>query len=189
MLGYLEKLDVPERIVLILVALALTVEVINILSKLWGLLAPKLFKISTAASRKKEIEEIILNNQNEIKQLREKHEKDIEESAKMDNELKKEIDKTNEKLDKISNLVLDIRIDSMRKTLLDFASTVGSGRKCTKEQFDEIFSTYEDYESLLEQHGMTNGRVNISMEIVRDQYKYNILHGGFLEDVINEIKE
>jgi hypothetical protein len=74
----------------------------------------------------------------------------------------------------------------MRKTLLDFASAVGAGRKCTKEQFDEIFVTYEDYEELLEKHQMTNGRVNISMEIVRDQYKYNMLHGGFLEDVIND---
>lgn len=186
MLNYLDRLSAPEWLILIIIGLAAIAEVINLISKLWGFIAPKLFKISTSASRKKEIEEIILNNQNELKLLKEKHVKDMIESERADDDLKDEIDKTNQKLDKISNLVLDIRIDTMRKTLLSFASTVGSGRKCTKEQFDEIFATYEDYEAILKEHGMTNGRVNISMEIVRDQYKHNILHGGFLEDVIND---
>lgn len=184
MLDYLDRLSVPEWVILVIVGLAVIAEVVNLLTKLWGVLAPKLFKISTTASRKKEIEEIILNNQKEIEQLKKKHNKDIKDSEKADDILKEEINKTNQKLDNINDLVLDIRIDSMRKTLLDFASTVGSGRKCTKEQYDEIFTTYEDYESILRQHGMTNGRVNISMEIVRDQYKHNLIHGGFLEDEI-----
>lgn len=186
MLKNLEVLHAPDWLILIVIGLVVIVEAVGLISKLWGVIAPKLFKISTSNSRKKEIEKIILSNQEDIKQLKEKHNKDMAASEKTDNCLKEEINKTNEKLDKISNLVLDIRIDNMRKTLLDFASTVGAGRKCTKEQFDEIFSTYEDYEAILEQHNMTNGRVNISMEIVRDQYKYNLRHGGFLEDEIKD---
>lgn len=186
MLNYLKTLNAPEWIILIIIFCAAFAEFIKIISTIWGVIAPKLFKISTAASRRKEIEKIILSNQEDIKLLKEKHNKDMAESAKADDTLQNEINKTNEKLDNINDLVLDIRIDSMRKTLLDFASGVGAGRKCTKEQFDEIFVTYEDYEELLEKHQMTNGRVNISMEIVRDQYKYNMLHGGFLEDVIND---
>lgn len=186
MLSYLKTLNAPECIVLVIIVIAALAEFIKMMSTIWGVIAPKIFKISTAASRKKEIEKIILSNQEELKLLKDKHTKDMEESRNTDLCLQNEINKTNEKLDKINNLVLDIRIDSMRKTLLSFASTVGSGRKCTKEQFDEIFVTYEEYEKLLEENGMTNGRVNISMEIVRDQYKNNILHGGFLEDVIND---
>lgn len=186
MLKELETLNTPEWLIIVIVGLVVIVEIINLLSKLWGLIAPKLFKISTANSRRKEIEKIILSNQDAIKQLKEKHDNDMVESEKADDGLKEEINKTNEKLDKISDLVLNIRIDNMRKTLLDFASTVGSGRKCTKEQFDEIFSTYQEYENILEKNGMTNGRVNISMEIVREQYKYNLLHSGFLEDEIRD---
>ena len=186
MLKELETLNAPEWLIVVVIGLVVIVEIINLLSKLWGLVAPKLFKISTANSRRKEIEKIILSNQDAIKQLKEKHDTDMKESEKTDASLKEEINKTNQKLDMINELVLNIRIDNMRKTLLDFASTVGSGRKCTKEQFDEIFSTYQDYEDILEKNGMTNGRVNISMEIVREQYKHNLLHGGFLEDEIKE---
>lgn len=186
MLNYLKILSMPEWLILIVIGLAVIAEVIGWLSKIWGVIAPKIFKISTSNSRKKEIEKIIISNQNEIKQLKEKHEEDMNDSKETDTCLKEEINKTNEKLDNLNDLVLKIRIDSMRQTLLDFGSAVGGGRKCTKEQFDEIFSTYQEYEDILEQHKMTNGRVNISMEIVRERYKYNVLHGGFLEDEIKE---
>ena len=186
MLGYLERLDVPERIVLILVALALTVEVINILSKLWGLLAPKLFKISTASSRKKEIEEIILNNQNEIKQLREKHEKDIEESEKIDNELKNEIDKTNKKLDKINDLVLNMRIENIRDKILNFAATCKI-RVYTREKYLDILETAEEYHKLIQEHNMVNGKFEISLEIIKNRFMELEKNGGFLEDQIKKL--
>jgi hypothetical protein len=79
-----------------------------------------------------------------------------------------------------------MRIENMRKTLLEFASDIGSGKKGTKEQFNEMFVLYRDYEDLLKEHHMTNGRVDISMEIVREKYKYNVLHSGFLEDELNK---
>lgn len=189
MLNYLERLSVPEWLVLIVIGLAVIAEVAGWLSKIWDVIAPKVFKISTASSRKKEIEKIIISNQNEIRLLKEKHCNDMEKSEETDSELKDEINKTNEKLDKISDLVLDMRIENMRKTLLDFASGVGDSsknRKYTKEQFDEMFLLHKDYEELLEEHHMTNGRVDISMEIIREKYKYNVLHGGFLEDELNK---
>lgn len=189
MLNYLERLSVPEWFVLIVIGLAVVAEVVGWLSKIWGVIAPKVFKISTASSRKKEIEKIILSNQNDIRLLKEKHCHDMEESKSADQDLKDEVNKTNEKLDKISDLVLNMRIENMRKTLLDFASGIGDvskNRKYTKEQFDEMFLLHKDYEELLKEHNMTNGRVDISMEIIREKYKYNVLHGGFLEDELNK---
>ena len=112
----------------------------------------------------------------------------MEKSDQADQEIKDEVNKTNEKLDKISDLVLNMRIENMRKALLDFASGIGDvskNRKYTKEQFDEMFLLHKDYEELLKEHNMTNGRVDISMEIIREKYKYNVLHGGFLEDELN----
>ena len=73
MLNYLERLSVPEWFVLIVIGLAVVAEVVGWLSKIWGVIAPKVFKISTASSRKKEIEKIILSNQNDIRLLKEKH--------------------------------------------------------------------------------------------------------------------
>ena len=184
MLNYLDKLSTPEWIVLIVVSVCVLSEFTKGITVIWGVFAPKIFKISTKISRKKEIENIILNNQKQIQLLSQKHLEDMQESEDTDKHLKEEINKTNEKLDKISDLVLNMRIENMRKTLLDFASHIGSGRKCTKEQFDEMFVLYKDYEDLLKSYGMTNGRVDISMEIVREKYKYNVLHSEFLEDII-----
>lgn len=187
MLNYLEILSFPEWLILIVIGLAVIAEVIGWISKIWGVIAPKIFKISTSSSRKKEIEKVILSNQQEINLLKKRHEEDMKKSEEMDGYLKDEINKTNEKLDNLNNLVLNMRIDGMRKTLLDFASAVGADRKCTREQFDEIFLTYQDYEDILKENNMTNGRVDISMEIIREKYKNNILHGGFLEDQIKDI--
>ena len=185
MLNYLERLSIPESFILIVIGLAVIAEIVGWISKIWGVVAPRFFKISTANSRKKEIEKVILSNQNEIRLLKEKHNADMEKSDEADLALKDEINKTNEKLDKISDLVLKMRIENMRKTLLEFASDIGSGKICTKEQFNEMFILYRDYEDLLKEHHMTNGRVDISMEIVREKYKYNVLHSGFLEDELN----
>jgi len=182
MLNYLDKLSAPEWLVIIIIGLAVVTDVVSWLSKIWGVFAPKIFKISTSISRKKEIDKIILSNQLEIQKLKTEQLKDREESKKADQILQAELDKTDEKLDKISDLVLNIRIENMRKTLLEFASGVGSGRKYTKEQYDEMFYLYGDYEALLAKNSMTNGRINISMEIVTEKYKHNLVHGGFLDD-------
>lgn len=188
MLNYLEKLKTPEWIVLIIILLAVVVEVGKLISYLWGVIAPKIFKIQTNNSRKKEIEKIILSNQQEIQKIKDDQAKDRSASKNADKEIREELNITNGKLDKIGDLVLGMRIENMRKTLLNFASEVGDGRRYTKEQFDEIFSLYEDYECLLKEHGMTNGRINISMEIVREQYKKNIINHGFLEDILKKGK-
>lgn len=182
MLNYLETLNTPEWIVLIIVFLIVIVEIIKIISTLWGVIAPKIFKISTNASRKKEIEKIILSNQEEIQKIKEEQLKDREASKKADKDLKEGLSKTDEKLDKINDLVLSMRIENMRKTLLSFASEAGGGnKKHTKEQYEEIFSLFQDYEELLKENGMTNGRVNISMEIIKEKYKHHILHNSFLD--------
>ena len=187
----IELVDMPVWILLILGVIALLAEFIKVLTSIWGFVAPKIFKVKTRQSRQKDFEEAVVTNQEAIKKIREDQEQDRLRSQLADKEIREDLNNTNKKLDSIENLVLNMRIENMRKTLLGFASDVASGKPFTKEQYDEMFMLYADYEDLLEERDMTNGRVEISMEIVKDTYKKYLASGseGFIENKIPEFKE
>ena len=184
MLNYLDRLSVPEWLILF-VCILLAVEVImKSVSYLWEWFASKVLKISTKISRKKEIENIILNNQKEIETLKENQEKDREASKKADNDLREALVKTNEKLDEISDLVVSIHIDNLRVEIMDFASACGT-RKYTREQYHEIFQLCEKYKDLIKKYDIKNGVFVVSLEIIKNKYKELEETRGFLEDRID----
>jgi len=185
MLDYLDKLSAPEWLVISIIFLAVVADIIGLMSKLWGVIAPKIFKISTNMSRKKEIEKIILSNQEKIQKLEEEQIKDREASKKADKDIKNEINKTNDKLDELNNLVVSMHIDNLRVQIMDFASACRI-RNYTREQYHEIFQLCDKYKNLIEKYNIKNGVFVISLEIIRERYKeLDELH-GFLEDNISD---
>ena len=89
-------------------------------------------------------------------------------------------------LTKISNCVEEIKknmvskeIDDTRWKLLDFCSALTSGRKYNREAFAHIFKTYEKYEQILEDNGMTNGFAEESMNAVKEIYHDKLKNGEF----------
>ena len=51
-----------------------------------------------------------------------------------------------DKLDKLSNVILDKQIDDYRYEILDFSSTLSNGRRYNRESFNHIFNIYGKYE-------------------------------------------
>lgn len=45
-----------------------------------------------------------------------------------------------------------------------------NGRVYNKEIYDHIFDTHTEYERVLEENGLENGKVNSSMQFVRNKY-------------------
>ena len=91
-----------------------------------------------------------------------------------------------DELTKISNCVEEIKkiivskeIDDIRWELLDFCSALTSGRKYNREAFAHIFKTYEKYEKILEDNGMTNGFVEESMNAEKEIYHDKLKNGEF----------
>lgn len=70
MISNLEYLNAPMWVIIIIVLLVVLVEITKGISYLWGVLAPKILKIQTSASRRKQLDDIIIANQEEIKLLR-----------------------------------------------------------------------------------------------------------------------
>ena len=88
-----------------------------------------------------------------------------------------QINKISKGIEEIQDSLLKSEIESMRWEILDFASSLCSGRRFSKEQFEHVISTYERYDKLLEQHELTNGLVTSSMEVIEEKYKDCLKHG------------
>lgn len=65
-------------------------------------------------------------------------------------------------------------IKDLRTSILDFANSL-ERRERDIEEYENVFEMYEDYEKLLEKHGMVNGRTSRAMERIKSCYdKINV---------------
>ena len=92
---------------------------------------------------------------------------DMEETNKYHD---KSIDVISVNLTKLSSMFVDKEIDDMRWSIIDFTSALSNGRKYNNEAFNHIFSIFDKYERILEEHNMENGLVEESMKYIREKY-------------------
>lgn len=78
---------------------------------------------------------------------------------------------------KLTGMFIDKQIDDMRYEILHFASALSGGGEFSKEPFDHILKTYQKYEKILEENHMSNGQVQMSMEVINDIYKEKLKNG------------
>ena len=91
--------------------------------------------------------------------------------------LSDQISELNQMMNKLNNNFVKREISDMRTTLLDFANAIMNDRDYNREQYEHILDVYQDYENVLEENHMDNGRVTRSMEYVKKNYDYLIEHG------------
>lgn len=98
-------------------------------------------------------------------------------------EMRSWMKKLDTKLDKNNKDTLDIKIENIRSTIIDFAKYIGDETKpVTKEQFDRIFNLYQKYEKILADNGLTNGQVDIAMKIINKSCEEHLRNHSFIED-------
>lgn len=114
--------------------------------------------------------ELLIQTANHLTALQERHEKSVAESNFHDDEMRKDIKK-------LTEMFVDKEINDMRWEINNFANKVSEGRTCNKDSFQHCIHTWEKYEKLLEENGLENGEVEISMEIVNEAYKQKLKEG------------
>ena len=88
------------------------------------------------------------------------------------------------KLDQNNEDTLELKIESKRSTIIDFASyVIDDSRPVTREQFNRIFKTYNEYEETIEKNGLTNGEVDIAYRIITEAYETHMRNRTFIEDI------
>lgn len=120
--------------------------------------------------QKREEHELLIHTSQNLASLQKKHEKDIESSDRRDEEIVSDIKK-------LTQMFIDKEIDDMRWEINNFANKVSEGKPCNKDSFKHCIHMYEKYERILEDNGLENGEVEISMELINDVYKQKLKEG------------
>lgn len=120
--------------------------------------------------KKQEDHCLLIKTSQSLDELWEQRKIDVEQSIKHDEILRDD-------LKKLTDMFVDKSIDDMRYEILDFASSLSSGRTYSKEQYDHVLNIYEKYEKILEENHLSNGKVNTSMEVIREIYKDKLKNG------------
>lgn len=70
----------------------------------------------------------------------------------------------------------DEKIQRMRWQILEVANYIRNKEDVNMEQLNNALATYDDYEKILEQHNLSNGQVDVSIQLIREK-KLEIMHG------------
>lgn len=85
-------------------------------------------------------------------------------------ELDKKVNSLEEKLVKLTDIVIDDRAENMRYEILEVASGITTGRSYTFEQLKHTFHLYDKYEDFLKKHDRENSEVEASIKLINEEY-------------------
>lgn len=206
MLPYLQYLNLPTKVVIAIIFFLVACNLIGELLELKGKVVPEFVKFRKYFARKKEEREAITEIRNEMKALAktmqgmEKLVEDFESHYSSDN-----IQQRNDWMKKVNDALannddwrkefgemlkknnletLELRIESMRREILNFASYVADERNpVTREQYKRFFNVHAKYEKIIEDNDMENGEVDIAYRIVNESYEIHLKNRSFIEDI------
>ena len=198
MINYIEYLNVPAKIAIILVAAFLVMQVIGEILEFKGKVVPEFVKVRKVFSRRKQEKALTKELQKTLEEVRQlftdlnaHYNTDnirmrdawilsVNQKLEQNDSMIKEIDK---KLDRNNQATLSLFIDSKRNTIINFASfVIDEKNSVTREQFNRIFKLYEEYEEIISSNGMTNGEVDIALSIIKESYEKHMRNHTFVED-------
>lgn len=170
MLSNLEYLNVPTKVVILLIIILVISQVVGAIADIKGKMMPGFLQLARVVKEHKKRNKVIDELPNTIRSLSESVESLAQVVGKIDIATKSN-----------ATDILNMRISNMRAEYMDFASSVATNkRQYTKEQWHREQRLYEEYELLIAANNMTNGEMEISHEIVEEKYKEAILHNNFL---------
>ena len=203
MIGYLEYLNVPTKICLVVIGCFVVMQVIGEILEFRGKVVPEFLKVRKFFSRRRTEKREIAQTLTEVKQLL----SDVNAHYSEDNITKRDnwmcwvnerAEVYDESITKISDNISDVTkalkdntrvteemfVKNRRNRIIDFATKVANEKvPVSREEFNRIFKVHDKYEKFLEERGMTNGEIDIAHRIIRESYEKHMRHHSFIEDV------
>lgn len=203
MLNYIEYLNIPVKIALVLVVIFFSMQIIGEFLEFKGKVVPEFFKIrkwftrrkrekAEAAQTLKDIQ-VLLNDVNSHYSADNIAKRDgwmqwvnnraevYDESIK---QLREALTEVMQALKDNTKLTEEMFIQSSRDRIIDFATkTSNENVMVSREEFNRIFKVYAKYEKYLEEHKMTNGEVDINYQIIKESYEQRLRDHAFTEDI------
>lgn len=199
MIDYLEYLKTPTGIGTVIISSFVVMQIIGELLELKGKVVPEFVKIRKFFKRKKnekeQINDTLLKVQTLLNDVNQHYSNDnitkrdewmqwVNDRAIIYDASVAELTALKDALTSNNELTLDLYININRNRIIDFASKIANnGVIVSREEFNRIFKTYDEYEEILEKHNKTNGEVDIAISIIKDAYATNIKNHSFIEDI------
>ncbi len=120
--------------------------------------------------RKREDHELLIKTSQNLAELQKRHNEDMCISDKHDEEMRKDIKN-------LTELFVEKQINDYRWEIINLADRISGGKVVSKECYKHAIATYERYEKIIEERGLTNGEVEISIQIINDSYKQKLKEG------------
>lgn len=201
MIGYLEYLDVPLKIGLIIIGSFLVMQIIGEFLEFKGKVVPEFLKVRKFFSRRKQEKNETAQTLREVKQLLSEvnahySEDNItkrnswmnwvnERAVVYDNsivDITKNLADVTQALRDNTRLTEEIFIQSSRDRIIAFSTKVADENALVSmEEFNRIFKVYDDYENYLHDHNLTNGEVEIAHRIIEEAYELRLKTRSFTE--------
>lgn len=203
MISYLEYLDVPVKIGLIIIGCLLVMNFIGEILEFKGKIVPEWMKFRKFFSRRKTEKAETAQTLKEVKQFL----GEVNAHYSADNitkrnswmtwvneravvydksiiEISKNLTDVTQALKDNTKLTEEMFIQSSRDRIIDFATKVADeNAPVSREEFNRIFKVYSKYEKFLEEHDMTNGEIDIAYRIINESYEKHMRNHSFIEDV------
>lgn len=203
MISYLEYLDIPVKIGLIIIGCFLVMQIIGELLEFKGKVVPEFMKVRKFFSRRKSERNETAETLKEVKKLlnevnarysadniaKRNHwmEWVNERAAEYDKsiiEIGKNLSDATQALKDNTKLTEEMFVQSSRDRIIDFATKVADENvPVSREEFNRTFKVYTKYEKFLEEHDMTNGEIDIAYRIIKESYEQRMKNHSFIEDV------
>lgn len=203
MLNYIEYLNIPVKIALVLVVIFFSMQIIGEFLEFKGKVVPEFFKIRKWFTRRKREKaeaaqtlkdvQVLLNDVNSHYSANNIAKRDgwmqwvnnraevYDESIK---QLREALTEVMQALKDNTKLTEEMFIQSSRDRIIDFATkTSNENVMVSREEFNRIFKVYAKYEKYLEEHKMTNGEVDINYQIIKESYEQRLRDYAFTEDI------
>lgn len=203
MIGYLEYLDVPVKVGLVIIGCFLVMQIIGEFLEFKGKVVPEFLKVRKFFSRRKREKNETAQTLREVKQLL----SEVNAHYSADNitkrdswmnwvndraivydesiiEISKNLSDVTQALKDNTRLTEEMFIQSSRDRIIDFATKVADEKvPVSREEFNRIFKVYDKYEKFLEDHKMTNGEIDIAYRIIKESYEQHMRNHSFIEDI------
>lgn len=162
----LYKQDIPSLIFGIFIVISAIITIYEIIGKFSKIIGKPVKWV-----REKENDHaLLLQTIKRVDILQEEHDESVKQSIRHDEMIRSD-------LKNLTEILVEKQINDYRWEIISFSNRVANGETCNKDSYRHCFATYEKYEKLLEENGMENGEVEISMEIINESYKQKLKHG------------
>lgn len=203
MVSSFEYLNVPVKIGVIVIGVFCVMQIIGEILEFKGKAVPELLKVRKFFARRKKEKEETAQTLKEVRQLLGDVSPRYSEgnTTKLDSWMKwvndravvydesivgitQTLSDVTRALDANTKLTEEMFVQSSRDRIIDFSyKAANNSIPVSREEFNRIFKVYDKYEKFLEEHGMTNGEIDIVYSIIRESYEKRMKKHSFTEDI------